>query len=92
MSEYRDIDISGKGTVPGGRCETLSISGAGKVEGSLVGESAEISGAGTVSGDLTVSEGFCCDGSGKVEGSFCARSVEVDGALRVERDFSAETV
>lgn len=92
MREYTDIDISGKGTVSGGRCGTLSISGAGKVEGSLVCESAEISGAGTVSGDLTVSEGFCCDGGGKVEGSFCARSVEVDGALRVERDFSAETV
>lgn len=92
MSEYRDIDISGKGTVPGGRCETLSISGAGRVEGSLVCESAEISGAGTVEGDLTVSEGFSCDGSGKVQGTLRARSVEADGALRVERDFYAETV
>lgn len=92
MNEYRDIDINGFGTVSGGRCEELIISGSGKVQGSVECESASIDGAGSIEGDLTVLEDFSCDGSGKVHGSLHAASLDVDGAMKVEGALFAQTV
>lgn len=92
MHEYRDIDINGFGTVSGGHCEDLNISGAGKVQGAVECKSASIDGAGTIEGDLTVLEEFSCDGRGKVQGSLRAASVEVDGAMKVDGGLFAQRV
>ena len=50
MNEHIDMKISGSSTMPGGEYGSVSISGAGKVQGSLKCEEMHCSGAASVQG------------------------------------------
>ena len=52
MNEHIDMKISGSSTMPGGEYRRVSISGAGKVQGSLKCEELHCSGAAKVQGDV----------------------------------------
>ena len=52
MNEHIDMKISGSSTMPGGEYGSVSISGAGKVNGSLKCEELHCSGAAKVQGDV----------------------------------------
>ena len=91
MTNYNDIHISGGGRVAGGRCNTVSISGSGKIQGSVECESFHVSGAAKVEdGSLTVHGPLSCSGAAKVEGPFSARSVKVSGSLSAEGEAVVE--
>ena len=52
MNEHIDMKISGASSMPGGEYGRVSISGAGKVQGSLKCEELHCSGAAKVHGDV----------------------------------------
>ena len=94
MNEHIDMKISGSSTMPGGEYGRVSISGAGKVQGSLKCEELHCSGASNVQGDVDCAGELCTSGAGKVagsvrcgsltsSGSFSAQSVQVEGLASV---------
>ena len=52
MNDIMDMKISGSSAMPGGEYRTVSISGSGKVQGSLRCESLRCSGSARVQGDV----------------------------------------
>ena len=86
MSEHIDMKISGSSTMPGGEYGRVSISGAGKVQGSLKCEELHCSGAAKVHGDVDCAGELRTNGAGKVDGSARCGSLSASGA------FSAQTV
>ena len=91
MTNWNNIHISGGGKVGGGRCGSVNISGAGKIQGDLECESFHVSGAGKVEdGSLTVHGALACSGAAKVEGSVSAVSGRVSGSLHAEGDAAFE--
>ena len=52
MNEHIDMKISGASSMPGGEYRRVSISGAGRVNGSLKCEELHCSGASNVQGDV----------------------------------------
>ena len=82
MSNYNDIQISGVGSVNGGRCGSVHISGSGKVHGAVECEEFHISGAGKVEdGGLTVHGPLHCSGACKVEGPVYAETAKISGSF-----------
>ena len=86
MNEHIDMKISGSSTMPGGEYGRVSISGAGKVQGSLKCEELHCSGAAKVHGDVDCAGELCTSGAGKVAGSVRCGSLTASGT------FSAQTV
>ena len=86
MNEHIDMKISGSSSMPGGEYGKVSISGAGKVQGSLKCEELHCSGAAKVHGDVDCAGELRTNGAGKVDGSARCGSLSASGA------FSAQTV
>ena len=59
MNEHIDMKISGSSTMPGGEYGSVSISGAGKVNGSLKCEELHCSGAAKVQGATWTARANC---------------------------------
>lgn len=57
MNDIMDMKISGSSAMPGGEYRTVSISGSGKVQGSLRCESLRCSGSAKVQGDVDCAGG-----------------------------------
>ncbi len=57
MNDIMDMKISGSSAMPGGEYRTVSISGSGKVQGSLRCESLRCSGSARVQGDVDCAGG-----------------------------------
>ena len=101
MNEHIDMKISGSSSMPGGEYRRVSISGAGKVQGSLKCEEMHCSGASNVQGDVDCAGELCTSGAGKVagsvrcgsltsSGSFSAQSVQVEGLASVSGSLRTE--
>ena len=86
MNEHIDMKISGASSMPGGEYRRVSISGAGRVNGSLKCEELHCSGASNVQGDVDCAGELCTSGAGKVAGSVRCGSLTASGT------FSAQTV
>ena len=86
MNEHIDMKISGSSTMPGGEYGSVSISGAGKVNGSLKCEELHCSGAAKVQGDVDCAGELHTSGAGKIAGSVRCGSLSASG------DFSAQSV
>ena len=86
MNEHIDMKISGSSTMPGGEYGSVSISGAGKVNGSLKCEELHCSGAAKVQGDVDCAGELHTSGAGKIAGSVRCGSLSASG------DFSAQLV
>ena len=87
MTNFKDITINGVGTVDGGRCGKVSISGSGKIQGQLECEAFHVSGAGKVEGGgITVHGPIHCSGAGKVDGPVFAQIAKVSGSFVAEGD------
>ena len=86
MNEHIDMKISGSSTMPGGEYGRVSISGAGRVNGSLKCEELHCSGAASVQGDVDCAGELHTSGAGKVAGSVRCGSLTASGA------FSAQSV
>ena len=86
MNEHIDMKISGSSTMPGGEYGSVSISGAGKVNGTLKCEELHCSGAAKVQGDVDCAGELHTSGAGKIAGSVRCGSLSASG------DFSAQSV
>ena len=86
MNEHIDMKISGASSMPGGEYRRVSISGAGKVQGSLKCEELHCSGAAKVQGDVDCAGELHTSGAAKVFGSARCGSLSSSGA------FSAQSV
>ena len=64
MNEHIDMKISGSSSMPGGEYGKVSISGAGKVQGSLKCEELHCSGAAKVHGDVDCAGELRTNGAG----------------------------
>mgnify|MGYP006914257824 CR=1 FL=1 len=62
MNDIMDMKISGSSAMPGGEYRTVSISGSGKVQGSLRCESLRCSGSARVQGDVDCAGEIRCSG------------------------------
>lgn len=101
MNEHIDMKISGSSSMPGGEYRRVSISGAGKVQGSLKCEELHCSGAAKVQGDVDCAGELHTSGAAKVFGSarcgslsssgaFSAQSVQVEGLASVSGSLRTE--
>ena len=79
MNEHIDMKISGSSTMPGGEYGSVSISGAGKVNGSLKCEELHCSGAAKVQGDVDCAGELHTSGAGKIAGSVRCGSLSASG-------------
>lgn len=84
MNEVIDMRISGSSTMPGGEYGNVTISGAGKIQGSVKCTRLSCSGAASVNGDV-VAEEISCSGAVKVNGS-----AQCNGRLATSGRFQAE--
>lgn len=75
-----DLKISGSSSVMGGEYNTVSISGAGKINGNLKCDSFSCSGSGKVLGDLEA-ESIRSSGSTKIEGAVQCQTASVSGSF-----------
>ena len=83
MSNYGNLEISGAGSLHGGRFDRVLIEGSGKITGDLECDSFEVPGAGKVEGgSLTVHGPIEIDGASKVEGAVWGESLEVNGSFQ----------
>lgn len=88
MNDIMDMKISGSSAMPGGEYRTVSISGSGKVQGSLRCESLRCSGSARVQGDVDCAGEIRCSGSSRVTGDIdcqelgCSGSTRCEGSLR----------
>ena len=80
MNDIMDMKISGSSAMPGGEYRLVSISGSGKVQGSLRCESLRCSGSARVQGDVDCAGEIRCSGSSRVTGAI-ACALEKDPAL-----------
>ena len=65
MNDIMDMKISGSSAMPGGEYRLVSISGSGKVQGSLRCESLRCSGSARVQGDVDCAGEIRCSGSSR---------------------------
>ena len=92
MNERIDMKISGSSTMPGGEYGRVSISGAGKVQGSLKCEELHCSGAAKILGDVDCTGEIRSSGAGKVEGSAQCESLSSSGAFSVDAGLTVRTL
>jgi cytoskeletal protein CcmA (bactofilin family) len=81
QSDPKNPRIMGAGNLPGGKFESLTIQGAGKVTGSVEARSVSLSGASTIEGDVKART-FEAKGSSTVQGRIVADEITTGGALK----------
>ena len=82
MNDIMDMKISGSSAMPGGEYRTVSISGSGKVQGSLRCESLRCSGSARVQGDVDCAGEIRCEGSLRANGRVhSSGALKLDGSL-----------
>lgn len=81
-----DLHISGVSAMPGGEYDAVSISGAGKIQGSLLCSSLRCSGSGKVYGDVHCSGEMAVSGAVDVEGSVWSEELRCSGVCRLTGD------
>lgn len=90
MNDIIDMKISGSSTMPGGEYRQVSVSGSGKVQGSLRCEDLRCSGSAKVQGDVDCAGEIRCSGSSRVTGDItcqelhCSGSTQCEGSLRAQ--------
>ncbi len=84
-SELADLQISGFGSVPGGKYKSVKIFGRGKITGDVECGDFVINGSGEVIGKMTCKQ-MIVNGSGQMEGEVSADVLKVRGAA----DFSGK--
>ena len=82
MNDIMDMKISGSSAMPGGEYRTVSISGSGKVQGSLRCESLRCSGSARVQGDVDCAGEIRCSGSSRVTGDIACQELGCSGSSR----------
>lgn len=92
MSEHIDMKISGASTMPGGEYGTVSISGAGKVQGNLKCEELRCSGASKILGDVDCSGEIHTSGATKAAGSVHCGRLSSSGAFSAEAALQVQTL
>lgn len=104
----RDLRISGSGSYTGGKFDSVSISGSGKINGDLQCIKFSSSGSSKVEGNIVcerfecsgsskiggniTSKEFKCSGSGRITGSVKAEEVRVSGVCKIEGDMQGNTI
>ena len=84
MNDIMDMKISGSSAMPGGEYRTVSISGSGKVQGSLRCESLRCSGSARVQGDVDCAGEIRCSGRSRgPRGHRFSRRLPGAGLLRL---------
>ena len=89
MNDIMDMKISGSSAMPGGEYRTVSISGSGKVQGSLRCESLRCSGSAKVQGDVDCAGEIRCSGSSRVTGDITCQELGCSGSTRCEGSLRA---
>lgn len=89
MNDIMDMKISGSSAMPGGEYRTVSISGSGKVQGSLRCESLRCSGSARVQGDVDCAGEIRCSGSSRVTGDIACQELGCSGSTRCEGSLRA---
>ena len=89
MNDIMDMKISGSSAMPGGEYRTVSISGSGKVQGSLRCESLRCSGSARVQGDVDCAGEIRCSGSSRVTGDIACQELGCSGSTRCEGNLRA---
>ena len=85
MNELIDMKISGASTMPGGEYGRVSISGAGKIKGSVKCTALSCSGSTSIEGNAMCSGSVHASGSAKIAGDvLCAGEMQASGAFRCE--------
>lgn len=90
MNEHIDMNISGSSTMPGGEYGSVSISGAGKINGSLKCTGLHCSGAARIHGSADCSGEIRSSGSVKIEGSAHCQSLSASGSLIVDAELTVQ--
>jgi len=91
QSDPKNPTITGAGRLSGGRFESLTVTGAGKVDGDVHAKNVNLSGSAKISGNVTAGE-FVAAGSVDVAGRLEAKSINSAGALNVGRGIQAGTL
>jgi cytoskeletal protein CcmA (bactofilin family) len=86
-----NINISGAGTVTGGKYHRVKISGSGRVNGPIQAEDVTISGSGRFEGDVHA-EYLTVSGSGHIDGDVKATVFHTSGSCRVEGSLMVQTI
>lgn len=89
MNDIMDMKISGSSAMPGGEYRLVSISGSGKVQGSLRCESLRCSGSAKVQGDVDCAGEIRCSGSSRVTGDITCQELGCSGSTRCEGSLRA---
>ena len=89
MNDIMDMKISGSSAMPGGEYRLVSISGSGKVQGSLRCESLRCSGSARVQGDVDCAGEIRCSGSSRVTGDITCQELGCSGSTRCEGSLRA---
>lgn len=91
MSDKLDMKISGSSAMPGGDYGAVSISGSGKVTGTLRADSLKCSGSAKVLGNVFTDD-LDCSGSCSLKGDVQARKLHASGSIKVEKNLSGEEI
>lgn len=92
MSDKIDMKISGSSVMPGGEYGKVSISGSGKIQGSVKCDRLVCSGSGKVAGDV-VAQTVDCSGAAKVEGSLdCREKLSTSGSFSCTGAIQAQEI
>lgn len=89
MNDQMDLKVSGATVMPGGEYRSVSISGSGKIKGSLHADSIDCSGAAKVQGDVVTGR-LNVSGASKIEGNAWATMVDISGGAKVQGDLNGE--
>jgi len=90
QQDPKNPKITGAGNLPGGKFESLTIQGAGRVDGDVEAQSIRLSGAATINGDAKARV-FDASGSCTVAGRINADELTSAGSLRAGRNIKAGT-
>ena len=92
MSDKIDMKISGSSVMPGGEYGKVSISGSGKIQGSVKCDRLACSGSGKVAGDV-VAQTVACSGAAQVEGSLdCREKLSTSGSFSCTGAIQAQEI
>lgn len=77
-----DLKISGSGMIASGEYNKVSISGAGKLTGSIKCEELHVSGSAKGDGGITANKEMKVSGAAKVDGDITSENISVSGVLK----------
>lgn len=79
-ADPKNPHIMGAGNLPGGCYDSLTIAGAGKVDGNVEAGTIRCSGSATIDGNVKATD-FQANGSSTVSGNIVAETIAVSGAM-----------